>query len=182
MLQQTRDLECHCCLSVKYFSQLHKQFMSPFLLVQFNWYRERGGDNDKALTCGRDLVNLFFPKDVYRHSFFFFLSSSAVVLACLPTFLKRTNRKIKQCLFTAGYLGRLDRCHATRPSRTECFRRVSRLEDNGKTDKSSCIRIVTFLLKLSSQWVKYALACVYIDLPIGDMKKKKKSEHVWVHS
>ena len=75
-------------------------------------------------------------------------------------------------MFTAGYLGRLDRCHATRPSRTECFRRVSRLEDNGKTDKSSCIRIVTFLLKLSSQWVKYALACVYIDLPIGEMKKK----------
>ena len=102
----------------------------------------------------------------------FFFLSSAVVLAWLPTFLKRTNRKIKQCLFTAGYLGRLDRCHATRPSRTECFRRVSRLEDNGKTDKSSCIRIVTFLLKLSSQWVKYALACVYIDLPIGEMKKK----------
>ena len=36
------------------------------------------------------------------------------------------------------------------------------------------IRIVTFLLKLSSQWVKYALACVYIDLPIGEIKKKKR--------
>ena len=55
-----------------------------------------------------------------------------------------------------------------------CFRRVSRREDNGETDKSSCILIVTFLLKLSSQWVKYALACVYIDLPIGEMKKKRK--------
>ena len=61
-----------------------------------------------------------------------------------------------------------------RPSGTVCFRRVSRREDNGETDKSSCILIVTFLLKLSSQWVKYALACVYIDLPIGEMKKKGK--------
>ena len=60
-----------------------------------------------------------------------------------------------------------------RPSGTVCFRRVSRREDNGETDKSSCKRIVTFLLKLSSQWVKYALACVYIDLAIGEMRKKK---------
>ena len=59
-------------------------------------------------------------------------------------------------------------------SGTVCFRRVSRREDNGETDKSSCLRIVTFLLKLSSQWVKYALACVYIDLPIGETKKKAK--------
>ena len=61
-----------------------------------------------------------------------------------------------------------------RPSGTVCFRRVSRREDNGETDKSSCILIVTFLLKLSSQWVKYTLACVYIDLPIAEMKKKAK--------
>ena len=61
-----------------------------------------------------------------------------------------------------------------RPSGTVCFRRVSRREDNGETDKSSCILIVTFLLKLSSHWVKYALACVYIDLHIGEMKKKAK--------
>ena len=61
-----------------------------------------------------------------------------------------------------------------RPSGTVCFRRVSRREDNGETDKSSCIRIVTFLLKLSSQWLKYASACVYIDLAIGEMKKKAK--------
>ena len=60
------------------------------------------------------------------------------------------------------------------PSGTVCFRRVSRREDNGETDKSSCIPIVTFLLKLSSQWVKYALDCVYIDLPIGEKKKKSK--------
>ena len=62
-----------------------------------------------------------------------------------------------------------------RPSGTVCFRRVSRREDNGETDKSSCILIVTFLLKLSSQWVKYALGCVYIDLPIGEMKKKSEN-------
>ena len=61
-----------------------------------------------------------------------------------------------------------------RPSGTVCFRRVSRGEDNGETDKTSCILIVTFLLKLSSQWVKHALACVCIDLPIGEMKKKAK--------
>ena len=62
-----------------------------------------------------------------------------------------------------------------RPSGTVCFRRVSLREGNGETDKSSRILIVTFLLKLSSQWVKYALACVYIDLPIGEMKKKKRN-------
>ena len=62
-----------------------------------------------------------------------------------------------------------------RPSGTVCFRRVSRREDNGETDKSSCILIVTFLLKLSSQWVKYALGCVYIDLPIGEMKEKSEN-------
>ena len=60
-----------------------------------------------------------------------------------------------------------------------CFHHVSHREENGETDKSSCIFIVTFLLKLSSQWVKYALACVYIDLPTGEIKKK--SENVWVH-
>ena len=63
-----------------------------------------------------------------------------------------------------------------RPSGTVCFRRVYRREDNGETDKSSRILIVTFLLKLSSQWVKHALACVYIDLSIGEMKKKKKKK------
>ena len=58
------------------------------------------------------------------------------------------------------------------PSEMVCFRCVSRHEDNGETDKSSCILIVTFLLKLVSQWVKYALACVYIDLLISELKKK----------
>ena len=65
-----------------------------------------------------------------------------------------------------------------RPSGTVCFRRVSRREDNGETDKSSCILIVTFLLKLSSQWVEYALGCVFIDLAIGEMKTKENSENV----
>ena len=31
-------------------------------MVQFNWNCERGGDNDEALTWGRGLINLFFPK------------------------------------------------------------------------------------------------------------------------
>ena len=69
-----------------------------------------------------------------------------------------------------------------RPSGTVCFSRVSRREDSGETDKSSCILIVTFPLKLSSQWVKYALACVYIDLPIGEMKKKKAKMSEFVHN
>ena len=55
-----------------------------------------------------------------------------------------------------------------------CFRRVSRREDNGETGKNSCLLIVTCPLKLSTQRVKYALRCVYTDLPIGEMKKKKK--------
>ena len=53
MLQETHDSKCHCCLIVKYLSQLHKQFIPPIPLVQFNWYCERGGDNDEALTWGR---------------------------------------------------------------------------------------------------------------------------------
>ena len=77
MLQQTSDSACHCCLIVKYFSQLHKQFISSIPLVQFNWYCEHGGDNDEALTWTRDLINLFFPKDVYRRSLFFFLALPA---------------------------------------------------------------------------------------------------------
>ena len=68
-----------------------------------------------------------------------------------------------------------------RPSGTICFCPVPRREDNGETDNSSCIFIVTFLLKLSSQWVKYVLACVYVDLPIGEMKKKGKMS-VFIHN
>ena len=60
-----------------------------------------------------------------------------------------------------------------RLSGTVCFRRVSRREDNGETGKNSCLLIVTCPLKLSTQWVKYALGCVYTDLPIGELKKKK---------
>ena len=73
MLQQTRDSECRCCLIVKYLSQLNKQFISPNPLVQFNWYREREGDNDEVLTWEKAFINLFSPKDVYRRSLFFFL-------------------------------------------------------------------------------------------------------------
>ena len=62
-----------------------------------------------------------------------------------------------------------------RPSGTVCFRRVSRRDDNGEIDKSFCILIVTFLLKLSSQWVKYTLGCVYIALHIAEMKKNSEN-------
>ena len=63
-----------------------------------------------------------------------------------------------------------------RPSETVCFRRVSRREVKDETDKSSCVLIVTCLQKLSAQWVKYALGCVYTDLPISELKKKKKAK------
>ena len=61
-----------------------------------------------------------------------------------------------------------------RPSETVCFRRVSRREVKDETDKSSCVLIVTCLQKLSAQWVKYELGCVYTDLPISELKKKKR--------
>ena len=97
MLQQTRDFECHCCLIVKYLRQLHKQFISSIPMIQFNWYCEREGDNDEALTWGRDLINLFSPKDVYRRSLFFFLTllARSRELASSPMFSKRRKRKIK---------------------------------------------------------------------------------------
>ena len=44
------------------------------------------------------------------------------------------------------------------------------------------ILIVTFLLKLSSQWVKYVLGCVYINLPIGEMKKKIAKMSEFIHN
>ena len=105
MPQQTRDSKCHFYLIVKHLSQLHKQIISPIPLVQFDWYCERGGDNDKALTWGRDLIYLFFPKDVYRRSLFFSLafharSRTLASLASSPMFSKRAKRKIKQRLCT----------------------------------------------------------------------------------
>ena len=80
MLQQTRASECHCCLMVKYLSQLHEQFISSVPLVQFNWYCERGGDNEDALTLGRDLINLLFSQRCLQ-TFFIFL----VILFALCT-------------------------------------------------------------------------------------------------
>ena len=68
-----------------------------------------------------------------------------------------------------------------RPSGTVRFHHVSCCEDNRETDKSSCILIVTFLLKMSSQWVKYVLGCVYIDFPIGEMKKKIVKTSEFIH-
>ena len=61
------------------------------------------------------------------------------------------------------------------PSGTVRFPQVSRIvmKTKVKPIRVAYILIITFLLKLSSQWVKYALGCVYIDLPISEMKKKK---------
>ena len=70
MPQQTRDSECHWCLTVKY------NYTSNLYLL-FHWYCERGGDNDESLTWRRDLINLFSPKDVYRRALFFFLALRA---------------------------------------------------------------------------------------------------------
>ena len=106
-------------------------------------------------------------------AFFAVLVAVAVAVACAPLI---RDFKIRHY----GRLGQLDRCHVAQNTRDllpssfwdGMFSRVSRREDNGETGKSSCILIVTFLLKLSSYWVKYALACVYIDLPIGEVKKK----------
>ena len=100
MLQQTSDSACHCCLIVKYLSQLHKQFISSIPLVQFNRYCEHGGDNDEALTWTRDLINLFFPKDVYRRSLFFFLALPARSHELADVFEKNEKKKIKQGLLT----------------------------------------------------------------------------------
>ena len=56
----------------------------------------------------------------------------------------------------------------SRKTRLTFYRRLS---GTVKTGKSSCIPIITFLQKLSSQWVEYALDCVYIDSPVGEIKK-----------
>ena len=112
MLQQTRDSKCHCCLIVKYSSQLHKQFTSPIPLVQFNWYCERGGDNDKVLTWGRDLINLFFPKDVYRRSLFFFLAlhaRSRTLASLADVFEKNEKKKKTMSLYKLGKFERMAR-------------------------------------------------------------------------
>ena len=45
--------------------------------ARFNWYGERGGDNDEALTWGKNFINLLFLKNVYRRSLFFFLGLRA---------------------------------------------------------------------------------------------------------
>ena len=92
MLQQILDSECHFCLIIKYLSQIHKQFVSPIPLVQFNWYGERGGDNDEALKWGRDLINLFSPKDVYKRSLFFFLALRACSRKLYDVFKKNDKK------------------------------------------------------------------------------------------
>ena len=45
--------------------------------ARFNWYGERGGDNDEALTWGKNFINLLFLKNVYRRSLFSFLGLRA---------------------------------------------------------------------------------------------------------
>ena len=69
MPQKTRDSQCHRCLifCVLKCCKIHEQS-----LVQFNWCCEHEGDNDEALTWGRDLIILFSPKmsaDVLYFSF-----------------------------------------------------------------------------------------------------------------
>ena len=104
MLQQTRDSACYCSLIVKYLSQLHKQFISPIPLVQFNWYREHGGDNDEALTWKRDLINLFFPKDVYRRSLFFFLALPARSYELAEVFEKNEKKNKPRSVYRLTHL------------------------------------------------------------------------------
>ena len=92
MLQQILNSKCQCCLIVKYLSQIHKQFISAVPLVQLNWYGECGGDNDEALKWGRDLINLFSPKDVYKRSLFFLLACCAHSRKLVDVF-KKSNEK-----------------------------------------------------------------------------------------
>ena len=84
----------NCCwslLALKGLSQLHKQFVSPISLVQFNWYCKRRGDNDEELTRGRNLINIYFS-----------FSLSALVLAlharshALADVFEKNEKKIKQ--------------------------------------------------------------------------------------
>ena len=90
-----------CCKILKPITQAIS-FISPIPLVQFNWYLECGGDNDEALTWGRDLINLFFPKDVYKHSLFFFLTLPSWARQC---FWKEQKEKKRLC---TGYVFSID--------------------------------------------------------------------------
>ena len=112
MLQQTRDTECHCCFIVKYLRESHKQFIAPIPLVQYNWYCERGGDNDEALQWGRDLTNLFLAKDVYRRYLFFFISLRARSCELVDVFEKneKKNKTTKERLFLYFSFSRARRC------------------------------------------------------------------------
>ena len=47
-------------------------------MIQFNWYFESGGDNDEALTWGRDLINLFFFPKMSTDVLYFSFSRSAL--------------------------------------------------------------------------------------------------------
>ena len=73
MLQQTHDSEYHCCFDCKILKPITYAFISPILLVQFNWFCKLGGDNNEALTWGRDLINLFFAQRCLQ-TFFIFIS------------------------------------------------------------------------------------------------------------
>ena len=112
MLQQTHDTECHCCFIVKYLRESHKQFIAPIPLVQYNWYCERGGDNDEALQWGRDLTNLFLAKDVYRRYLFFFISLRARSCELVDVFEKneKKNKTTKERLFLYFSFSRARRC------------------------------------------------------------------------
>ena len=55
----------------------------------------------EALTWGRDLIHLFFPKDVYRRSLFFFLALRARSRALADVFEKndKKNKTTSVCSY-----------------------------------------------------------------------------------
>ena len=99
---------------VKYLSQLHEQFISPVPLVQFNWYCERGGDNDYALTLGRDLINLLFSQRCLQ-TFFIFLSRAVASLEKNEKKNKTTSVYRLSFLWQPGFNRHFLKCRAFSP-------------------------------------------------------------------
>ena len=68
-------------------------------------------------------------------------------------------------LIKIGHYGRprrLNRCYVTQNTGRYVYAGFLVVKTTVKTGKSSRVLIVTCLLKLGTQWVKYALGCVYI--------------------
>ena len=111
MPQQTRDSECHCCLTVKY------NYTSNLYLL-FHWYCERGGDNEDALTLGRDLINLLFSQRCLQ-TFFIFLSRAVASLADVFEKNEKKNKTTSMYrlsfLWQAGFNRHFLKCRAFSP-------------------------------------------------------------------